>query len=63
MSDFTLVLNTEERQFLTDLLDHALKEKRVEERRTSFNTFRDIVVQQEQVLQSVLDKLGHAATV
>jgi len=63
MSDFQLFLNEEERQFLVELLQHAHKEKLVEERRTAFNTFRDIVVQEEHVIESLLGKLGQPATV
>jgi hypothetical protein len=63
MSASQLTLNDEERQFLMDLLTHELKEKRIEERRTGFNTYREIVTHQEEVIESLLNKLGHGATV
>jgi hypothetical protein len=56
-------LSDDERQFLTELLQHELKEKRIEERRTAFNSFRDVVVQQEHVIESLLGKLGQPAAV
>jgi hypothetical protein len=62
MSEFQLFLTEEERQFLVELLEHSHKDKLVEERRTAFNTYRDIVVEEEHVIESLLGKLGHPAS-
>ena len=63
MTEMQLALNDEERQFLIELLTRELKEKRIEERRTGFNTYREIVTHQEEVIESLLNKLSHGATV
>ena len=63
MTETQLTLNDEERQFLIELLSRELKEKQIEERRTGFNTYREIVTHQEEVIESLLNKLGHEAAV
>jgi hypothetical protein len=63
MTDCQLTLNDEQRQFLIELLTHELKKKRIEERRTGFNTYREVVTHQEEVIESLLNKLGHSAAV
>ncbi len=61
MSNSQLNLTDEERQLLAHLIDHALKEKRVEERRTRTDSFRDILVHQEHLLEGLLEKLDQPA--
>jgi hypothetical protein len=63
MTTSPLTLNNEERQFLIELLTHELKEKRIEEHRTGFNTYREIVTHQEEVIESLLNKLSQKAEV
>jgi hypothetical protein len=54
----TISLNDEERAFLVSLLELALKEARIEEHRTRNPTFREHVLHREELLSSVLEKLG-----
>jgi hypothetical protein len=57
MNEPQLSLTSEERQFLTGLLEIALREKLVEEHRSSKRTYREYVLQQEQLIESILKKL------
>jgi hypothetical protein len=61
MGDCQLSLSEEERQVLADLLAQTLKAKRVEEHRTRAMNYRDVVLNEERVLQQVLEKLGAAS--
>lgn len=58
MGDFQLTLSDEERQWLADFLTRTLKAKRVEEHRTRAPGYRDIVLQEENLIQQVLEKIG-----
>jgi hypothetical protein len=58
MAEFQLTLAAEERQFLVELLERSLKETRVEEHRTRKPTYREFVLHQEDLLQSLLNKLA-----
>lgn len=60
MSDQSLTLTKEERECLVQILDRALKDARVEEHRTRTPSYREFVLQQEELLISLLKKLGHA---
>ena len=62
MADIQLMLSSEEQHFLSDLLHHALKEKRVEERRTDAIDYRKEMVHEEDLISSLLTKLGESAT-
>ena len=61
MAESQLTLTAEERQFLVDLLEAALKEKLVEERHTRTRAFRQIVRHQEDLISGLLGKLGKPA--
>jgi site-specific DNA-methyltransferase (adenine-specific) len=61
MADAQLTLTTEERQYLVGLLETTLKEVRVEEHRTRTPSYREHVVHQEDLIKSVLGKLGQPA--
>lgn len=58
MADLNLTLTQEEREFLTGLLEIAMKETRVEEHRTRTPNFREHMLHREDVIASVLKKLG-----
>ncbi len=56
MSELPLTLTGEERQFLTGLLEIALREKLVEKHRSRKPTYREWL-QQEHLIESILRKL------
>jgi hypothetical protein len=62
MAEVHVTLSEEERAFLADFLEQALKEVLVEEHRTRSLTYRDNVLRQEQLIKAVLSKLGRAPT-
>lgn len=57
MPESTLMLTDEERRFLVDLLEAALKEARIEEHRTRTLSYRDHILQREDVIAGLLGKL------
>jgi hypothetical protein len=58
MAESQLMLTAEETKFLVDLLEIALRDMRVEEHRTRTPTYREHILHQEQLLKSLLGKLG-----
>ena len=58
MAELQLTLTAEEQQFLADLLESTLKERRIEEHRTRTPTYREHVLHEEELIVSVLRKLG-----
>ena len=58
MVDTPLVLTAEERSYLVQLLETALKNHRVEEHRTRTPTYREQILQEEKLLEQLLTKLG-----
>jgi hypothetical protein len=58
MADTQLTLTAQEREHLVDLLEAALRETKIEEHRTRTPSFREVVVQKENAIASVLKKLG-----
>ena len=62
MPDTQLTLTAQERDQLLELLQEVLKETKVEEHRTRSPSFREIVLQKEQAISSVLRKLGKPAS-
>ena len=58
MADTPLVLNTEERSFLVQLLETALKNHRIEEHRTRTPSYREQILQEEKLLEQLLTRLG-----
>jgi hypothetical protein len=61
MAESQLTLTAEEREFLLGLLETVLKDKRVEEHRTRTLTYRQYVVHEEDLIRSLLGKLGRQA--
>jgi hypothetical protein len=62
MAEASLTLNDEERKFLVELLELVLKDTRIEEHRTRTLTYRDHILHRENLLASLLQKLGKAIT-
>lgn len=60
MPDLQLTLTEEERKFLQDFLTQTQKDMRVEEHRTRTPSYRQYVIHREDVVQSLLNKLGQA---
>jgi hypothetical protein len=58
MADSQLILTGEEREYLVTLLESSLKETRVEEHRTRAPGYREHVIHQEDLIKSLLTKLG-----
>ena len=50
-------LSSEDCDFLVDVVDRALREVRVEGRRTSTPTYHDDLVKEERRLESLLERL------
>ena len=63
MTDLQLDLSIEEQKYLAELLSAQLKETRVEEHRTRKPSYREHVVQREEIIEGLLRKLGAAAEV
>ena len=61
-SRLAVTFTTEERQFLLDLLEWTLKEKRVEEHRTRTPSYRQYVLHQEDLVEGLLSKLRQQPT-
>jgi hypothetical protein len=55
-----VTLTDEERAFLVEVLESALKETLVEEHRTRKPTYRETVVRQEEMIDRMLKKLRPA---
>jgi hypothetical protein len=60
MADVQLTLSSDERDYLVQVLETALKSHRVEEHRTRAPAFREQILQEEKLLEQLLAKLGHA---
>jgi hypothetical protein len=58
MADVQLSLSDQERAYLVELLERQLKETRVEEHRTRNPSYREHVLRDESVMESLLTKLG-----
>jgi hypothetical protein len=64
MSEIHVVLSPNERELLVRMLGAAMKDKRVEVRRTEFSReFRHEVEAEEVQIHALLDKLSQAAVV
>ena len=61
MAEQQLVVTAEEREYLLNLLQSISKEKRVEEHRTRAPSYRGLVIQEEELIGSLLKKLGGKA--
>ena len=62
MAESQLTLTAPEREYLVGLLETVLKEKRVEEHRTRTLSYRQYVVQEEDLIRALLGKLAQPAT-
>jgi hypothetical protein len=58
MAELHLTLTAEERQYLVDLLQVALKDTCVEEHRTRTPLYRENVLLRETTIVNLLNKLG-----
>jgi hypothetical protein len=58
MAESTVNLTDEEHKFLVELLEIALKDTQVEEHRTRKLTYREHILQRENVISGLLRKLG-----
>ena len=58
MAESQLTLSAEERVFLVDFLEAALKNARIEEHRTRTPLYREHVLRQEDLIAGLLSKLG-----
>ncbi len=58
MAETQLTLTAEERQFLAGLLELAQRDARIEEHRTRTPTYREHILQREELIASLLSKLG-----
>jgi len=58
MADTQIALTAEERDYLAHLLEQALKDHRVEEHRTRTPSYREHILQEENVITALLSKLG-----
>ena len=57
MAEIQIELDSEEREYLLELLESVLKDTLVEEHRTRAPNYRQIVLRRENLLQSVLTKI------
>ena len=57
MSNLQLTFSADEREYLVDLLESVLKDKRVEEHRTRAPSFREHLLRQEELIVALLAKL------
>jgi hypothetical protein len=58
MSESPILLTAEERTFLAGLLEIALRDVRVEEHRTRTPSYREHLLHREELMNSLLKKLG-----
>ena len=58
MSETMITLTAAEHQFLVELLESTQKETRVEEHRTRTLSFREHIIRKEELIDSLLKKLG-----
>jgi hypothetical protein len=59
MGDTQITLTVDERNYLAQVLESALKNHRVEEHRTRAPSYREQILQEEKILEQLLAKLGH----
>jgi hypothetical protein len=60
MAELHVALTAEERQCLVEVLEEVLKNLRVEEHRTRTPTYREGVLQRENLINSAIGKLRQA---
>jgi hypothetical protein len=57
MADLQLTVTAAERDYLADLLKRVLKDTSIEEHRTRTPTYREHILQQENLIRQLLEKL------
>ena len=58
MSELQMTLTNEERDYLVHLLERTLHDTRIEEHRTRTPTYREHILQDENIIAALLGKLG-----
>jgi len=58
MAELQVTLTAEERQYLLNLLQATLRDKRIKEHRTRTPTYREHVLQEEAIAEGLVNKLG-----
>ena len=61
MADLQLTITESERDYLADLLGKVLKETSIEEHRTRKLSYREHIVQQENLIRQLLEKISKSA--
>ena len=61
MTDLHLTLTDEERAFLAEFLQKTLKDMRIEEHRTRTPSYRERIIEREDLVNQLLQKLGAVA--
>lgn len=61
MTEMQLTLTGEERTFLAEFLQKSLKNMRVEEHRTRTPSYREFIIEREQLIDGLLHKLAAVA--
>jgi hypothetical protein len=61
MTDAQLTITADERSFLVELLQTQLKDTRIEEHRTRTPSYREHVLKREDIIETLLQKLGQPA--
>jgi hypothetical protein len=61
MAESSLTLTTEERQFLVGLLELVLKDTQIEEHRTRTPSYRDHILQRENLINGLLGKVRQSS--
>ena len=61
MTDLHLTLTDEERAFLAEFLQRTLKDMRIEEHRTRAPSYRERIIEREDLVNQLLQKLGAVA--
>jgi hypothetical protein len=62
LTDCQLTLNDEERTYLVEILERALKDAQIEEHRTRTPSYREHVLHDESLITGLLRKLGQRVT-
>ncbi len=61
MPDVKIALTDDERRYLLELLDRTIQSAKVEEHRTRTPIYRKVVIREEELALSVMDKLRSPA--
>ena len=61
MADIQMNLTPDEHELLAEILNHELKQKRVEEHRTDSTDYKRMVARKAELVEGMLNKLGTTA--